>query len=169
MTPEQMEKAKQALADQNSQEIRKRILLKQYRADQERAERWRLPFRMVHRREYIDGEIPPNDFFPLLSRIGKDEQGNPYTLPDAEPITPETALYFFTRHLAANMDNLMKYRPADWTGEAITEDKAEWYLQTYTARVSDFMEHPRQYDQQRHLLPEHPEQTYLLLFGEDNG
>lgn len=167
MTPEQMEKAKQALADQNSQEIRKRILLKQYRADQERAERWQLPFRMIHKAEYIDGEIAPNDFFPHLSRIGRDEQGNPYTIPDAVQVTQEQARYYFTRHLAANMDNLMQYRPSDWTGENITADKAEWYLAEYMARVADYLEHPERYDQQRHPLPEHPEQIYFLL-GEDN-
>ena len=167
MTPEQMEAAKRALADQNSQEIRKRILLKQYRADQERAQRWRLPFRMIRKAEYPAGEIPPNDFFPHLSRVGKDANGKPYTIPDAKEITPERAVYFFTRHLAANMDNLTQYAPSDWTGESITADMAEWYLQQYTARIADFLEHPKQFDQQRHPLPEHPEQIYFLL-GEDN-
>lgn len=168
MTPEQMEAAKRALADQNSQEIRKRILLKQYRADQERAQRWRLPFRMIRRREFIRGEVPPNDFFPHLSRIGKDPAGLPYTLPDAQEITPETALYFFTRHLAANMDNLTQYVPTDWTGEAITADQAEWYLQEYLARVADYLEHPERYDTEQHPLPEHPEQIYFLLGDNDD-
>lgn len=168
MTDEQMKKAQAALKDHRSQQLRKKIMLQLYRRDQERAERWQLPFRMIHRHEFIPGEIPPNDFFPHLSRIGKDSAGNPYTIPDAQEITPETALYFFTRILAANMDNLTQYVPTDWTGEAITADQAEWYLQEYLARVADYLEHPERYDTEQHPLPEHPEQIYFLLGDNDD-
>lgn len=165
MTPEQMEAAKRALADQNSQEIRKRILLKQYRADQERAQRWRLPFRMIRRREFIRGEVPPNDFYPHVSNVGRDGAGNPYTIEDAERIDHDAAIFYFTRILAANESNLLEYTAGDWTGETVTPDQAEWYRQTYLDRIQDYLAHPKQYDTKPHPMPEHPEKIYFMLEG----
>lgn len=152
MTPEQMEKAKAALADHRFRELQKRIALHHYRQDQEHARQWQLPFRMVHKREYIDNETAPNDFFPHRCGIIVDGSGKPAPIPDAERITPETALYFFTRHLAANEARLMQYKASDWTGTAITEEQAAEIRKTYLERIQDFRTHPERYDTEPHML-----------------
>ena len=152
LTDEQMAKGKKALQDHKSKMLRQKILLELYRADQEKAERWQLPFRMVHKAEYIPGEVPPNDYFPHLSRVGKDADGRPYTIADAERITPETALYYFTRQLAANEDRLKTYRPSDWMGISISRNEAEKQLRAYLERIQDYHDHPERYDTEPHQL-----------------
>lgn len=163
LTELQRGKAEKALADYKTRELVKRIKLHLYKQDQERVEAWKLPFRMIHRREFIPGEIEPNDYFPHMFGVGRAADGSPATIPDAEQITPERAVYFFTRHLAANLSNMEQYGPSDWTGESITADQAEWYLQEYMARVADYLEHPGRYDTKRHPLPEHPEKIYFIV------
>lgn len=161
MTPEQMEKAKAALADHRFRELQKRIALHHYRQDQEHARQWQLPFRMVHKREYIDGEIAPNDFYPHRSGILVDGSGKPAPIPDAQRITPETALYFFTRLLVWNEERLKDYRNADWTGEAITTAEAAEIRETYLKRIRDYKEHPERYDTQPHRIDGTGERYFL--------
>lgn len=165
LTDRQREAAERALIDNESQKLKKKVLLRAYRRDQERAERWQLPFRMIHRHEYISGEVYPNDYYPRMSNIGRDADGNPYTIEDAERIDHDTAIFYFTRILAANESNLLEYTAGDWTGNMVTPDKAEWYRQTYLDRIQDFLEHPKRYDTKPHPMPDHPEQIYFMLEG----
>ena len=105
LTDEQMEKAKKALLDHKMRELAKRCLLRMYREEQARAERWQLPFRMVHKHEYLPGEIKPNDYYPHPSGVLKDADGTLSSVPESERITPDTARYYFTRILALNIDS----------------------------------------------------------------
>lgn len=159
MTDEQMKKARAALKDHRSQQLRKKILLRIYREDQQKAERWALPFRLVHEAAFIPGECPPSDFFPHLSDVGRAADGSPYHIPDARRITSQEAVFFFTRFLVYNMDNLTRYRPSDWTGEYISLEEAERQLQGYLARIQDFHDHPEKYDQTPHPL--HKERYFI--------
>lgn len=152
MNDEQMKLAKIALRDYHAQQLRKRIMLRLYRLDQEKASRWRLPFKLIHDANYIPGECPASDYYPHLSDVGIDDAGNPCRIPDAKRITPETALYYFTRILAYHEADLRTYGPADWTGVQIPTYEAEEQLQGYLARVEDFRLHPEQYDQGPHPL-----------------
>lgn len=150
LTDEQMQKAREALQERKSEELKRRVMLHLYRQDQENARRWQLPFRMVHRKEYPTGEVQPNDYYPHRSGIIIDGSGKPAKLPDAERITKETALYYFTRLLAANEANLMQYRNSDWTGEAITTAEAAEIREEYLKRIRDYKERPEKYDTQPH-------------------
>lgn len=159
MTDEQMKKAQAALKDHHSRQLRKKILLRIYREDQQKAERWALPFRMIHRREFIPGEVPPNDFFPHLSDIGRSADGSPYHIADARRITRQQAKYYFTRVLAHNEPLITSYGASDWTGINISHDEAERQLQGYMERIRDFYEHPEKYDQTPHPL--HKERYFI--------
>lgn len=161
MTPEQMEKAKEALADHRFRELKKRIMLHQYRQDMLNSKKWQLPFRMIHRNEYPPAEVPANDHYPHRSGITVDGSGKPVPIPDAQKITPETALYWFTRLLALNEANLTQYSPADWTGEAISAAEAAEIRETYLKRIRDYYDHPEKYNTEaqhgtgrKYFLPE---------------
>lgn len=161
LTDEQMIQARKALKEKKVEDLKRRIMLHIYRQDQQNARRWLLPFRMVHRREYIAAETPPNDFFPHRSGILVDGNGKPAPIPDAQRITPETALYFFTRHLAANEARLMQYKASDWTGTAITEEQAAEIRKTYLERIQDFRTHPERYDTEPHMIDGTGERYFL--------
>ena len=148
LTDEQIQAARKALQERKGEDLKRRILLHQYKRDQENARKWQLPFRMIHRREYPPGEIPPNDYYPHRSGITVDGSGKPVPLPDAERITKATALFYFTRLLAANEANLMQYRNSDWTGEAITTAEAAEIREEYLKRIRDYKAHPEQYNTQ---------------------
>lgn len=163
LTELQKEKAQKALADHKTRELVKRIKLHLYKQDQELVNTWKLPFRMIHRREFIPGEIEPNDYYPHMFGVGRAADGSPALIPDAQKITPERAVYFFTRHLAANLSNLEQYGPADWTGEAISIEAAGRQRQAYTARIQDYHDHPERYDHEPHPIPSDAAERYFLF------
>ena len=163
MTEEQMIKAKQALRDHAFMQIKKRAMLHIYRADQKRAERWQLPFRMVHKHEYPPEEIQPNEYYPLPCNLYRDANGEPYPIPGVMPITETEARYFFTRLLYWNADKLRTYAPSDWTGSPTTAEEAERLQSAYFDRIQDFLEHPDRYDQEPHRMPLDARDRYFLV------
>lgn len=161
LSDEQMAAARKALQERKSEDLKRRILLHQYRQDMLNSKRWYLPFRMVHKREFPRGEIQPNMYYPHPCGIVIDGSGTPVPLPDAEKITPGTALYWFTRLLALNEANLTQYSPADWTGEAISTAEAAEIKKTYLKRIRDYYDHPERYNTEaqhgtgrKYFLPE---------------
>lgn len=168
LTDEQMKKAQAALRDHKSRELQKRIMLRMYRKDQETAARLKLPFRMLHKHEFPPQEIPPNLYYPRLSNVGISADGTPEQIPDAQPITPERAEYFFTRLIAMNETRLQEYAPTDWTGSPTMPQEAEKQRQAYFDRIEDFRRNPEKYDTEPHLLPEHPERIYFMFTGDDS-
>lgn len=162
LTDRQLEAAERALKDHKSRELQRRIMLRIYRQCQKTAERLQLPFRMLYRREFPPDEVQPNDFFPHLSRIGRDEQGNPYTIPDAVQVTQEQARYYFTRLLVWNQANLSAYRLSDWTGEAITKQEAERLKRGYFERIQAYKDEPGLFDHEPHPLPPDAKERYFL-------
>lgn len=161
LTDEQMQKAREALQERKSEELKRRVMLHLYRQDQENARRWKLPFKMVHRKEYPSEETAPNDYYPHRSGIIIDGSGKPAKLPDAEKLTEEAALYYFTRLLVWNEECLKDYRNADWTGEAITTAEAAEIRETYLKRIRDYKEHPERYDTQPHRIDGTGERYFL--------
>ena len=166
MTDEQKAKAEAALKDYRSQKLRKRILLRIYRGHQEQARRWCLPFRMVHRQEFIAGQIRPNDFYPLVSDVGRAADGSPYHIEKARRITEADAIFYFTQILAANEAAILEYKPSDWTGEAISKEEAERQRQMYIDRIRDFQQNPQKYDTERHPLPPDLKERYFVFDGD---
>lgn len=162
LSDRQLEAAERALKDHKSRELQRRIMLRIYRNDQRTAERLQLPFRMVHKAEYPAGEIVPSIFYPLPCSIGRAADGSLYTIPDAREITAEDAIFYFTRLLFLNLENLEKYRRGDWTGENLTEDEAAAIRQTYIDRAEDFRRHPEKYDTQAHPLPPDAKERFFL-------
>lgn len=161
LSDEQMAAARKALQERKSEDLKRRILLHQYRQDMLNSKKWQLPFRMIHRNEYPPEEVPPNDHYPHRSGITVDGSGKPVPIPNAERITPETALYWYTRLLALNEANLTQYSPADWTGEAISAAEAAEIRETYLKRIHDYYDHPERYNTEaqhgtgrKYFLPE---------------
>ena len=163
LTDEQMEKAKKALLDHKMRELAKRCLLRMYREEQARAERWQLPFRMVHKHEYLPGEIKPNDYYPHPSGVLKDADGTLSSVPESERITPDTARYYFTRILALNIDQLRMYKNSDWTGEAVSAATAQEIKAEYFRRIADYGSHPERYDTAPHVLTDDIKDRYMLM------
>ena len=150
LTPEQMQKAKAALNREKSKKLIQQIKLHLYMNDVERAARWCLPFRMVHDRQYLPHEEPPNDYYGRPAPVIYDKTlhcivPNPAAAP---PITMDEALYHFTRHLAAV--DLDQYGRGDWTGKPITQDEADRLKAMYQERQRDFVQNPDRYDTKVH-------------------
>lgn len=146
LTDKQIEAARKALQERKSEDLKKRILLHQYKLDMLNSKRWYLPFRMVHKHEFPSGEVQPNQYYPHPCGIVIDGSGAPVALPDSEKITKETALYWFTRFLALNEANLTEYSRGDWTGEAISAAEARELQKMYLERIRDYHDHPERYN-----------------------
>ena len=162
MSDRQLEAAERALKDHKSRELQRRIMLRIYRDDQKQAERLQLPFRMVHKAEYPAGEIVPSIFYPLPCSIGRAADGSLYTIPDAREITAEDAIYYFTRLLVWNADNLRSYAPTDWTGNPTTPAEAEQLKRGYFERIQAYKDEPGLFDHEPHPLPPDAKERYFL-------
>ena len=150
LTPEQMDKAKAALQREKTKELVRRIMLHRYTQDIEKAERWCLPFKMVHDRQYLPDEEPPGDYYGRPAPVIYDKTKYcMVTNPEAgPPITKEKAIFYFTRHLVAV--NLDEYGRGDWTGKTVTQEEADLLKAMFQGRQRDFVRNPHKYDQERH-------------------
>lgn len=148
LTDEQMTAARKALQETRTQKLIRKAKLHIYLQDIEKAERWCLPFRMVHDRQFIPNEEAPNDYYgrplPMMyDRVSGCITRNPEAVP---PITKEEAVYHFTRHLAAV--DLDEYGRGDWTGRPTTQDEADRLKRMYQERQRDYIRNPGKYDTQ---------------------
>lgn len=145
MTDEQMKKAREALQRKKSEDLVRRIKLRLYRQDQKTAAELRLPFRLIHRREYPSDEVRPNEYYPNDGGIMIDaDTGELKPVPEDERLTTERKDYYLTRFLT--LIDLDDYSDSDLTGERITADDADRIRSEYRRRISDYTEHPDRYN-----------------------
>lgn len=145
MTDQQMEAARRALRRKKSEELVKQIKLHQYRQDQQKAAKLHLPFRMIHKREYLSDEVRPNEYYPNDGGIMIDpDTGRWIPVPESERLTDDDIDYWFTRFLT--MIDLDGYKDSDLTGEAIPPATAAAIRDEYRRRIADYKDHPDRYN-----------------------
>lgn len=145
LTPEQMQKAREALQRKRSEDLTKKIMLRIYRQDQKTAAELHLPFRMIHKHEYPEGEVQPNLYYPNPSSVMIDtDTGKWIPVPENEKLTDEDMDYWFTRFLT--MIDIDGYSDSDLTGERIQPATAATIRDEYRRRIEDYYNNPDRYN-----------------------
>lgn len=145
LTDKQMQKAREALNRKKTEDLMKRVKLRLYRRDQQKAAAFHLPFRMVHEHEYPEGEVMPNPYYPNPCGIMKDPAtGELMPVPEEERLTDADMDFWFTRFLT--LIDLDEYRDADLTGERIPPATAATIRDEYRRRIEDYNANPDRYN-----------------------
>lgn len=146
MTPEQIEAAQRALRNKNTEDLTKRIMLHLYRQHQKEAKELLLPFRMIHRHEYPEGEVQPNPYYPNpCSVMVNKDTGDWEAVPEGERLTTDTDIkYWLTRFLT--MIDIDQYADTDLTGEAISKEAADAIRDEYRRRIQDYYRNSEDYN-----------------------
>lgn len=144
LTDKQMKKGCEALRRKKSEDLVRQIKLLRYRRDQQTAAAFHLPFRMIHNREYPEGEIPPNWYYPNPCGITIDTDGKWQPVPEKECLTDADMNYWFTRFLT--LIDLDEYGDADLTGERIPPATAAAIRDEYRRRIQDYNANPDRFN-----------------------
>lgn len=145
LTDKQMKKGCEALRRKKTEDLTKKIMLRIYRRDQQKAAELHLPFRMIHRREFPEGEVMPNLYYPNPSGIMIDpDTGEWKPVPEAEKLDDDGMIYYFTRFLT--LIDLDTYSDTDLTGERIPPATAATIRDEYRRRIEDYNANPDRFN-----------------------